>query len=100
MQDVLTTLAQLNRPRILVRTAKAAARDYRRDLHLRHHLKTDHLPRSVEALMKLIEIEQDMNALRQSKDNTYSLVDHVGLLSALIAEAQMYCASRQGLITA
>ncbi|MGH1465359.1 MAG: DUF6477 family protein [Cognatishimia sp.] len=94
MQDVMTTLAQLNRPRILVRTAKAAARDYRRDLHLRHYLKTSHLPRNAEALLTLIEMEQDLNEMRLNKDSTYALIDHVGVLSALIAEAHLMNAAR------
>lgn len=89
MQDVLTYLSTMNRPRLLVRAARIGAEDYRRDVHLPRLLGQSTLPRSAESLLKLSEIEADINARRLAGDAGYSLTRHVDVLIALVAEARV-----------
>lgn len=94
MQDILTRLTSLCRPRLLIRAARIGTDDYRRDLHLPRVLGYGRLPRTVPALMRLIEIEAAMNALREQEDNTYSFVKHIDVLIALMGEARILRASQ------
>lgn len=89
MQDVLSRLRQLNRPRLLVRAARIGVQSYRRERDLRPLLGFGNLPRPVQALTRLIELEQIANARRRSGDATYVLTSHVALLIALMGEAQL-----------
>jgi hypothetical protein len=93
MQDVLTLLNGLRRPRLLIRTARLGAEDYRRDIHLSRHLGYGRLPRSGEALMSLIEIESELDEMRRADSTGYSLVRHVDVLIAMMGEARLLRAS-------
>jgi hypothetical protein len=94
MQDILTMLTRLSRPRLLIRAARIGAEDYRRDRHLQRVLGYGHLPRSAPALLKLMEIEAGLNQQRQDEDETYSLVRHVDVLIAMMGEARVLRASQ------
>ncbi len=89
MQDVLSHLSTVSRPRLLVRAARIGAQDYRRELHLPRLLGMARLPRSGEALMRLSDIEADLNAQRLNEDAGYSLSRHIDVLIALVAEARL-----------
>ncbi|MCV6586876.1 MAG: DUF6477 family protein [Marinibacterium sp.] len=89
MQDIMTTLRQLNRPRLLVRAARLGAKDYNRDRHLQRILGYGALPRSGPALMRLLELERDMDDMRRAEDHAYSLSRHLDLLIALVGEARV-----------
>lgn len=89
MQDVLSFLTNMQRPRLLVRAARIGAQDYRRDLHLPRLLGRSNLPRSANALLRLSELEADANAKRLNGDAGYSLTRHVDLLIAIVAEARL-----------
>ena len=95
MQDILSRLNSLHRPSLLIRAARAGADDYHRDTHLARLLgygqKT---PRSGPALMRLMEMEAEVNAQRLGGDTAYSLVRHVDLLIAMMAEARLLRATR------
>lgn len=93
MQDILSMLTRLNRPRLLVRAARIGAQDYRRERHLQRLLGYGHLPRSAPALLKLMEIEAQFNQQRRDEDASYSLVRHVDVLIALMGEARILRAS-------
>ena len=86
MQDILTRISQIQRPRLLSRAAKIGAEDYRRELHLPRLLKQPILPRSAEALIKLSEIEADLNDKRVAGEQDYHLRRHVEVLIAIVAE--------------
>lgn len=94
MKDVLTLLNEMRRPGLLLSAARHGAPHYRRDQHLAPHLGYGRIPGHGEALMRLMELESDMEARRKSGDNTYSVVRHVDLLIAIMGEAQMLRSAR------
>ena len=94
MQDVLSMLSSLRRPRLLIRAARIGARDYRRDRHLRRLLGYGALPRPTPALMRLAEMEREMDEARRADEAGYSLTRHLDLLIAMMGEAQVLKATR------
>ncbi|WP_050603531.1 DUF6477 family protein [Ruegeria sp. 6PALISEP08] len=94
MQDLMTMITTLRRPRMLARAAKLGARDYNRDSHLQRIMGYGSLPSSGPALLRLMEMEKEVNEQRKEDDAAYSLVRHLDLLIALLGEAQLYQASR------
>jgi hypothetical protein len=89
MQDVLSMLHALRRPSLLMRAARIGANDYRRETHLPRLLGYGMLPRHGAALMKLMQLEDEVNQKRLEGDRSYSLVRHVDLLIAMIGEARV-----------
>ena len=94
MQDLLSMLHALRRPALLMRAARIGAEDYRRANHLPRLLGYGVLPRHGAALMKLMEIEGDLNAQRVSGNTSYSLIKHVDVLIAMVGEARVLRASQ------
>ena len=94
MQDILSMLNTLRRPRLLMRAARIGAQDYRRNAHLPRLLGYGHLPRHGAALLRLIEIEADLNAQRVDEDPAYSLIRHVDVLIAIVGEARIMRATQ------
>ncbi|APX11606.1 DUF6477 family protein [Tateyamaria omphalii] len=99
MQDILTMLSTLRRPRLLMRAARIGAEDYRRSAHLPRLLGYGHLPRHGAALMRLMEIEGELNAQRISDDSSYSLLRHIDILIAIVGEARILRAAQNELAT-
>lgn len=89
MQDIFSMLNALKRPRLLMRAARIGAEEYRRNVHLPRILGYSALPRHVNALMKLMELEQSLNTQRKDGDAGYSLVTHVDVLIAMVGEARI-----------
>jgi hypothetical protein len=89
MQDVLSMLQALRRPALLMRAARIGAEDYRRGTHLSRLLGYGATPRHAPALLKLMEMESDLNTQRVSGDTSYSLVKHVDVLIAMVGEARV-----------
>lgn len=89
MQDVLSILAQIQRPKLLMRAARIGAVDYRRDRHLARILGVNRLPRSGEALLRLAELENMKNESRLERSGTYDLSSHVEIMIAIVAEARI-----------
>ena len=94
MQDVLTMLKCLHRPRLLMRAARIGAEDYRRTAHLPRLLGYGNLPRHTQALMRLMEIEAEMNAQRLEDDSAYNLLRHIDVLIAIVGEARVLQAAQ------
>ncbi len=94
MQDVHTLLANLHRPRLLMRAARIGAQDYRRAGHLPRLLGYGVLPRHGDALMRLIDIEAELEEQRTGPDAAYNLTRHVDVLIAIVAEARELRASQ------
>lgn len=88
MTDILGQFACLQRPELLVRTARIGAQHYRRNRHLRPLLGTSHLPRHAVALLRLGEIESEMNARRLERNASYSVTKHLEVLTAIMGEAR------------
>ncbi len=99
MQDVLSLMNTLRRPRLLIRAAQHGAEDYRRDSHLPRLLGYGQLPRSGEALMRLMEDERVLDARRKSGEAGYSLTRHVDILIAMVGEARILRAAQPRPIT-
>lgn len=93
MKDVLSLLEDLRRPRLLIRAARIGAQEYSRKTHLCRLLGYATLPRSGQALMRLIEIEAELDQRRCAKDAAYSVSRHVEVLCAMMGEARLMRAS-------
>ncbi len=89
MQDILEMLDQLRRPRLLIRAARAGAEGYARAPHLRRLLGGGETPRTGEALIRLLEMERDLDDTRRAGDPGYSAVRHVDMLIAMMGEARL-----------
>lgn len=96
MQDIHSLLATLHRPRLLMRAARIGAAEYRRAGHLPRLLGYGMLPRPGPALMRLIEMEAELEQQRTSADAAYSLISHVDVLIAIVGEARELRASQSG----
>lgn len=89
MQELLTQLSGLRRPRLLIRAARIGAQSYRREARLPRLLGYGVTLRTGPALMKLMSLESEMNEQRESGDACYSIAAHVDLLTAVMGEAQI-----------
>ena len=89
MQDILTMLNALHRPRLMMRAARIGAQDYRRAAHLPRLLGYGVLPRHGAALLKLVEMEAVLEDQRKQSDASYSLIKHLDVLIAMVAEARI-----------
>jgi len=98
MQDILSMMRTLRRPRLLIRAARIGANDYNRDKHLQRLLGYGTLPRSGPAMLALMDLERRMNDQRKGNDTAYSLVGHLDVLIAMIGESRILRDS-QGSVT-
>ena len=89
MQDLLTRLSRLRRPRLLIRASRIAAQEYRREARLPRLLGYGVLPRTGAALIKLLALEEELNLQRTSGDAAYSVATHVEVLTAVMGESQL-----------
>lgn len=89
MQDIMSMLNALHRPRLLIRAARAGATEYNRNRHLQRLLGYGALPRTAQALLRLIELERGLNDQRKDDDAGYSLPRHLDVLIAIMGEAQL-----------
>ena len=94
MQDILSMLNALHRPRLLIRAARIGAEDYRRTAHLPRLLGYGQLPRHGSALIRLMEIEGELNTLRLDEDSSYSLLRHIDVLIAIVGESRILRAAQ------
>ena len=89
MKDIISMRHTIKRPRLLMRAARIGSQDYRRSVHLPRLLGYGQLPRHGPALMKLVEIEDDLNTQRKDKDSAYSLLRHIDIMIAIVGEAHI-----------
>lgn len=94
MQDLPSMVTALRRPRLLVRAARCGAAEYRRDRHLQRLLGYGALPRPAPALMRLMDLENELDSQRRSGDSAYSLIRHIDVLIALMGEAHLIRAAQ------
>lgn len=89
MNDVHAMLANLRRPRLLVRAARHGLQDYRRDRDLRRLIAPEQGIRPDVAMAHLLDAEARIETTRRTGDASYSIARHVELLIALMAEARL-----------
>lgn len=89
MSDFASILANLRRPRLLIRAARHGIHDYKRDRDLRRLINAATPPSPETALAKLFDAEERAEETRQAGDAGYSIARHVELLIALMAEARL-----------
>jgi len=88
MQDIITMLQSLHRPRIMMRAARIGAEEYRRCAHLPRLLGYRKPPGPAHTCIQLMAIEADWEDKRTSHDPNYNMVQHLDVLIALVAEAR------------
>ncbi|WP_376873112.1 DUF6477 family protein [Albirhodobacter sp. R86504] len=89
MTDIHSLLAELKRPRLLVRAARLGIAQYNRKRDLRRLLRGTDAPGPEAALARLIDEEAQLEEVRQSGETTYSLNRHIEILIAILAEARL-----------
>lgn len=87
MTDFRTLLADLRRPRMLIRAARCGLGDYRRDRDLRRLI--DGIAPPERAMSRLICEEERIEAIRRSGDASYSVARHIDVLIALMGEVRL-----------
>jgi hypothetical protein len=89
MLDIQSLIAQIKRPRLLVRAARFGLDEYRRDRDLLRTLGLLSVPRPGDALMQLMGLEEDLNRQRLAKDPLYSIAQHIDALTGIMSEARL-----------
>jgi plasmid stability protein len=89
MSDFRNLLAGLKRPRLLIRAARHGLAEYRRDRDLHRLIGGAKVPAPDEALRRLMHEEARLEGIRGTGDAAYSLVRHIEVLIALMAEARL-----------
>lgn len=94
MQNIAHRLKNLRRPPLLARAAQEGALSYSRKRHLQRVLGYGQLPRTPDALAKLLDMEEELEGQRSADHAGYSAVRHLDVLIATVAEAQLFRALR------
>jgi hypothetical protein len=89
MSDFRTLLAGLQRPRLLIRAARHGLGAYHRERDLGRLIGGNRVPAPDESLPRLMREEARLERIRGSGDASYSLVRHIEVLIALMAEARL-----------
>lgn len=89
MTDFCNLLANLRRPRLLIRAARFGIADYRRERDLQRLIDTRGHATPETALPRLFCEEKRLEETRRAGDLGYSLSRHIEVLIALMAEARL-----------
>lgn len=89
MTELAATLADLRRPRILIRAARAGVLEYRRDRDLKRLLRDAKTSSPHQTIRPLLAEENRLEETRTNGGATYNVQRHVAVLTALIAEARL-----------
>lgn len=95
MNDLMSMLSALHRPRLMMRAARIGAEDYRRSTHLPRLLGDGFPARHGAAILRLLDIESALEEQRVHGDPGYRMVRHLDTLIAIIGEARELNASQQ-----
>lgn len=87
MTEAVEKVAQLRRPRLLVRAAQMGLEQYNRTRQLARLLPDT--PAGPKAFPALLCAEEEADKERRSGAATYSAARHIELLVALLAEARI-----------
>lgn len=89
MTDLLSIVAELKRPQLLIRAARAGLADYNRTRDLRRLMRTADAPAPERAVSALLAEEETLEETRRKGDAAYSFTRHIDVLIAMIAEARL-----------
>jgi hypothetical protein len=89
MTDFTDLLANLRRPRLLIRAARLGLEDYCRDRDLHRALPKTATGGSRQVMADLLGEEDRLEGKRKVGDASYSLTRHVEVLIALMSEARL-----------
>ena len=89
MLDANSILKNLKRPKLLVSAARFGLDDFRRDQSLKRILLTDKLPKTREALIRLIGLEAALEDERKTHAASYCLSRHIEVLTAIMFEQRL-----------
>ena len=89
MTDFRAVLAEMKRPRMLIRAARFGLDDYRRERDLRRLINAEAVPALERSLPRLLSEESRLEEIRQSGDASYSISRHIDLLIALMGEVRL-----------
>jgi hypothetical protein len=87
MTDFRSLLADLRRPRLLIRAARCGILDYRRDRDLRRLVAST--PSPERAVPQLLAEEERLEQIRKSGEASYSAIRHIEVMIALMAEVRL-----------
>ena len=89
-------LAALRRPKLLIRAARLGLADYSRTRDLRRIMRTGAVPTPSNAVAALMNTEAELEECRRSGTSTYSVIRHVEVMIALMAEARLLPSGPRG----
>lgn len=95
MTDFRALLANLRRPRLLIRAASCGLVDYHRERDLRRLIRAN--PSPEVAVPHLLAEEARLEAIRRGGEVGYCVARHIEVLIALMAEVRLL-ARPQGLV--
>lgn len=87
MSDFRMILANLRRPKLLIRAARCGLQDYSRDRDLRRLIGAP--LRADQTLPRLLDEEERLEQIRKSGGAAYSIARHIEVLIALMAEVRL-----------
>jgi hypothetical protein len=87
MTDIQTLIANLRRPKLLIRAARFGLADYRRDRDLRRLIGQITSPDL--AVERLMSAEERLEEDRRAGAAAYSVTRHIEILIALISETRL-----------
>ena len=88
MTNFVNTLAQLRRPGLLIRAARYGQTGYDRNRDLKRIARDVTALSPERAVLRLMDIEAELEHRRRSRDTGYLPSRHVETLIALMAEAR------------
>ena len=97
MINTKSILANLKRPKILVNAARLGMANYDRDADLRFIVKTTKTPNHEVAIEALLTREGELEDNRKNAQASYSVHEHIRVLTALLSEVRLPIFSRSGL---
>lgn len=89
MNDTSSRISALRRPRLLIRAARVGLTEYKRERDLCRLMATAHVPSPENAVESLLNEEETLERTRRDGDTAYSVLRHVEVLIALMAEARL-----------
>lgn len=89
MSDLLSIVAELKRPQLLIRAARAGLADYNRSRDLKRLIRTPEAPGPERAVKLLLAEESTLEETRRQGDTAYSFTRHIEVLIAMIAEVRL-----------